>query len=243
MVVLMLHPHKSRYKTLEYIKKTSIFSSATVYTQMTPDECRKNDFRALWRWNVWHVSDDGPWPDERVDKQREEEESDGKRAEERKWQRKAGNGSTYMRREGLQGGDTLLWVRGFSFRKVGLQAWAGLIHRHGPTGPCGLPAFQGWGAGGVGVVWRAGDLIDIGCDLPPERGVLALQSVQLEETVSNILRAALSKASLVPCSQNLSNMTLLPLVQPNTRGTKTRWGKKHDVKLKKKKKKKEAAPW
>lgn len=157
-------------------------------------------------------------------------ESDGNRAEERKWQRKAGNGSTYMRWEGLQGGDTLLWVRGFSFRKVGLQAWAGLIHRHGPTGPCGLPAFQGWGAGGVGVVWRAGDLIDIGCDLPPERGVLALQSVQLEETVSNILRAALSKASLVPCSQphNLSNGILLPLVRPNTRGTN------HDGEKKKK---------
>lgn len=62
-----------------------------------------------------------------MDKQREEEveeeeESDGNRPEEKKWQRKAGNGSTYMRWEGLQGGDTLLWVRGFSFRKVGLQA-------------------------------------------------------------------------------------------------------------------------
>lgn len=112
-----------------------------------------------------------------------------------------GTGLTYMRWEGLQGGDTLLWVGSFPFREIGLQAWAGLIHRHGPTGPRRLPAFQGWGAGGVRVVWTAaGDLIDIGCDLPPERGVLALQRLQLEETVSNTLRGALSKASFVPCS-------------------------------------------
>lgn len=111
-----------------------------------------------------------------------------------------GTGLTYMRWEGLQGGDTFLWVGGFPFKEIGLQAWAGLIHRHGPTGPRRLPAFQGWGAGRVRVVWTAGDLIDIGCDLPPERGVLALQRLQLEETVSNTLRGALSKASFVPCS-------------------------------------------
>lgn len=110
-----------------------------------------------------------------------------------------GTGLTYMRWEGLQGGDTLLWVGSFPFREIGLQAWAGLIHRHGPTGPRRLPAFQGWGAGGVRVVWTAGDLIDIGWDLPPERGVLALQRLQLEETVSNTLRGALGKASFFPC--------------------------------------------
>lgn len=110
-------------------------------------------------------------------------------------------GLTYMRWEGLQGcGDTLLWVGSFPFREIGLQARAGLIHRHGPTGPRRLPAFQGRGAGGVGVVWTAGDLIHIGGGLPPERGVLALQRVQLEETVSDTLRGALSKASFVPCS-------------------------------------------
>lgn len=114
-----------------------------------------------------------------------------------------GTGLTYMRWEGLQGGDTLFWVGSFPFREIGLQAWAGLIHRHGPTGPRRLPAFQGWGAGGVGVVWTAGDLIDIGWDVPPERGVLALQRLQLEETVSNTLRGALSKASCVPCSDPL----------------------------------------
>lgn len=115
-----------------------------------------------------------------------------------------GTGLTYMRWVGLQGGDTLLWVGSFPFREIGLQAWAGLIHRHGPTGPRRLPAFQGWGAGGVRVVWTAaGDLIDIGCDLPPERGVLALQRLQLEETVSNTLRGAFSKASFVPCADPL----------------------------------------
>lgn len=128
-------------------------------------------------------------------------ESHGNRAVERRGNGKGeqGTGLTYMRREGLQGGDTLLWVGSFPFREIGLQAWAGLIHRHGPTGPRRLPAFQGWGTGGVRVVWTAGDLIDIGCDLPPERGVLALQRLQLEETVSNTLRGALSKASFVPC--------------------------------------------
>lgn len=50
------------------------------------------------------------------------------------------------------------------------------------------------------MVSTAGGLIDIGCDLPPERGVLDLQRLQLEETVSNTLRGALSKASFVPCS-------------------------------------------
>lgn len=50
---------------------------------------------------------------------------------------------TYMRREGLQGGDALLRVGALPFGEVGLQARAGLIHRHGPTGPRGLPAFQG----------------------------------------------------------------------------------------------------
>lgn len=106
---------------------------------------------------------------------------------------------TYMRWEGLQGGDTLLRVGRFPFREIGLQARAGLIHWHGPTGQSGLPAFQGRGTGRVWVVWTAGDLIDIGWDLPPERGVLALQRLQLEETVSNTLRGALSKASVVPC--------------------------------------------
>lgn len=128
----------------------------------------------------------------------------GKVVETRQWRGNGkgeqGTGLTYMRWEGLQGGDTLLWVGSFPFREIGLQARAGLIHRHGPTGPRRLPAFQGWGAGGVGVVWTAGDLIDIGCDLPPERGVLALQRLQLEETVSNTLRGAVSKASFVPCS-------------------------------------------
>lgn len=110
-----------------------------------------------------------------------------------------GTGLTYMRWEGLQGGDTLLWVGTFSFMEIGLQARAGLIHRHGPTGSRRLPAFQGWGAGGLRVVWTAGDLINIGCDLPPERGVLTLQRLQLEEMVSNTLRRALSKAGCVPC--------------------------------------------
>lgn len=118
-----------------------------------------------------------------------------------------GKGLTYMRWEGLQGGDTLLWVGSFPFREIGLQARAGLIHRHGPTGPRRLPAFQGWGAGGVRVVWTAGDLIDIGWDLPPERGVLALQRLQLEETVSNTLRGALSKAKLFPPVQICSIFT------------------------------------
>lgn len=158
-----------------------------------------NGFREPSRWNGWHVSDDVPWTEERVNKQRKRRKGMEEGQRKGNGKGKLGTGLTYMRWEGLQGGDTLLRVRGFPFRKEGLQARAGLIHRHGPTGPRGRPAFQGWGTGGVGVVWRAGDLIDIGCDLPPERGVLALQSVQLEETVSNILRAALSKASLVPC--------------------------------------------
>ena len=118
---------------------------------------------------------------------------------------------TYMRWEGLQGGDTLLRVGSFPFREIGLQAWAGLIHRHGPTGPCRLPAFQGWGTGRVRVVWTAGDLIDIGCDLPPERRVVALQRLKLEETVSNTLRGAFSKASFVPCPDPFSISLSLPL--------------------------------
>lgn len=109
-----------------------------------------------------------------------------------------GTGLTYMRRVGLQGGDTLLWVGTVPFGEIGLQAWAGLIHRHGPTGLRGLPAFRGRGAGGVGVVWTARGLIDIGGDVPPERGVLGLQRLQLEETVGNTPRGALSKASCVP---------------------------------------------
>lgn len=128
-----------------------------------------------------------------------------------------GTGLTYMRWEGLQGGDTLLWVGSFPFREIGLQAWAGLIHRHGPTGPRRLPAFQGWGAGGVRVVWTAGDLIDIGCDLPPERGVLALQRLQLEETVSNT-RGALSKSklcSLFWSTLSLQHNTFIPLFSQN----------------------------
>lgn len=72
-------------------------------------------------------------------------ESHGNRAVERRGNGKGeqGTGLTYMRREGLQGGDTLLWVGSFPFREIGLQARAGLIHRHGPTGPRRLPAFQG----------------------------------------------------------------------------------------------------
>lgn len=114
-----------------------------------------------------------------------------------------GTGLTYMRWEGLQGRDTLFWVGSFPFGEIGLQAWAGLIHRHGPTGPRRLPAFQGWGAGGVRVVCTAGDLIDIGSDLPLEGRVLALQRLQLEETVSNTLRGALSKARRVAGSDLL----------------------------------------
>lgn len=87
---------------------------------------------------------------------------------------KQGTGLTYMRWEGLQGGGTLFWVGSFSFREIGLQARARLIHRHGPTGPRRLPAFHGRGAGGVRVVCTAGDLIDIGSDLPLEGRVLAL---------------------------------------------------------------------
>lgn len=74
---------------------------------------------------------------------KEEEERDGKGHRKGNGKGKLGTGLTYMRWEGLQGGDTLLLVRGFPFRKEGLQARAGLIHRHGPTGPRGLPAFQG----------------------------------------------------------------------------------------------------
>lgn len=124
-----------------------------------------------------------------------------------------GTGLTYMRWEGLQGGVTLLWVGSFPFREIRLQAWAGLIHRHGPTGPRRLPAFQGRGAGGVRVVWPAGDLIDIGSDLPLEGCVLALQRLQLEETVSNTLRGALSKASRVPWSDvlELTELKMLPI--------------------------------
>lgn len=36
--------------------------------------------------------------------------------------REQGTGLTYMRWEGLQGGDTLLWVVSFPFREIGLQA-------------------------------------------------------------------------------------------------------------------------
>lgn len=36
--------------------------------------------------------------------------------------KKQGTGLTYMRWEGLQGGDTLLWVGSFPFREIGLQA-------------------------------------------------------------------------------------------------------------------------
>lgn len=105
----------------------------------------------------------------------------GKRALRGNCKGEQGTGLTYMRWERLQGGDTLFWVGSFSFWEIGLQAWAGLIHRHGPTSPRRLAAFQGWGVGGVRVVWTAGSLIDIGCDLPPERGVLNLQRLQLEE--------------------------------------------------------------
>lgn len=45
---------------------------------------------------------------------------------------------TYMRwEEGLQGGDTLLWVGGLPLGEVGLQARASFINRHGhgPAGP------------------------------------------------------------------------------------------------------------
>lgn len=110
-----------------------------------------------------------------------------------------------MRWEGLQGGDTLLWVVALSFREIGLQAWAGLIHRHGAAGPRRLSALQGRGAGGAG--GGAGGLIDIGWAVPPERDVLALQRLQLEETFSNKLRGAVGKASCVSCSDPLYSIT------------------------------------
>lgn len=103
-----------------------------------------------------------------------------------------------MWREGLQTGDALLGVRGLSLGEIGLQARARLIHRHGAAGARGRSALQGRGAAGVGVLGGAGDLIDTGCDLPPQRGVLALQRVQLEETVSNTLRSAFQPGSSEP---------------------------------------------
>lgn len=56
---------------------------------------------------------------------------------------------TYMRWEGLQGGNTLFRVRSVTFGEIGLQARASLIHRHGPTGPSRLSVFQGRGTGRV----------------------------------------------------------------------------------------------
>lgn len=121
----------------------------------------------------------------------------GCEAEGRKWQEESEQGTslTYMRWEGLQGGKSLLWERAFRFRVIGLEAWARLIHWHGPTGPRRLSPLQGRGAGGVGVVWGAGGVVSIGWGLPPERGVLALQRLKLEETVGNT-RRALSKSKL-----------------------------------------------
>lgn len=110
-------------------------------------------------------------------------------------ERKQGTGLTYMRWEGLQGGKSLLRERALPFWVIGLEAWARLIHWHGSTGPRRLSPLQGGGAAGVGVVWGAGALINIGWDLAPERGVLALQRLKLEETVSNT-RRALSKSKL-----------------------------------------------
>lgn len=46
-----------------------------------------------------------------------------------------GTGFTYMRWEGMQGGNSLFWVRTFPFREIRLQARAGLVHTHGPTCP------------------------------------------------------------------------------------------------------------
>lgn len=137
-------------------------------------------------------------------RQGEERIRDGRRGEQ-------GTGLTYMRREGLQGGKSLLWERAFPFRVIGLEAWARLIHWHGPTGPRRLSPLQSGGAAGVGVVWSAGAVINIGWDLPPERGVLALQRLKLEETVSNT-RCALSKSKLGCLSWPTSKHWIVGLV-------------------------------
>lgn len=108
-----------------------------------------------------------------------------------------GTGLTYMRWKGLQAGETLVWVQSFPFGNIGLQAWAGLIHWHRPTGPPRLPAFRGWGAGRVRVVCTARGLIGICWGLPPERGVLALQRLQLERDGQQYTKR--SKASFGPC--------------------------------------------
>lgn len=227
MVVLMLHHHKTQYKPSKYIRVTASTFGPTEKAALQCDNTYMQMMVLKYvsgRDEVWlavsethdivHL-DESFFEEVPSGKMREEGLLTGWRHEGKWWKQgrgeetakeKQGTGLTYMRWEGLQVGDSLLWVGIFPFREIGLQARAGLIHRHGPTGPRWLPAFQGWGAGGVGVVWTAGDLIDIGCDLPPERGVLALQRVQLEETVSNKLRRALSKASFVPRSGTFSSI-------------------------------------
>lgn len=61
--------------------------------------------------------------------------------------------------------------------------------------------------------------------------------MQLEETVSNILRAALSKASLVPCSQHRISQDR-PAVSSDLRGTHTFVGRKRGGEKKKNNQKK-----
>lgn len=91
----------------------------------------------------------------------------------------------------MQGGESLLRVRGLSLGEKGLQTRAGFIHRHGAAHPCRQVTFQGrgggrgGGTGGIGVVRAAGGLIGLlSGDLPPERAVLTLQRLQLKRNTS-----------------------------------------------------------
>lgn len=212
LVVLMLHQHKTQHKPQRVKKKTQTewqhrFQCTIKQPSKTP--VTQNDGVI---WNVcgqdemWLLRNpyvkkqknqlcSGEWgrktrkmAGREFGRQGEERIRNGRKVEQ-------GTGLTYMRREGLQGGKSLLWERTFPFRVIGLEAWARLIHWHGPTGPRRLSPLQGGGAGGVGVVWGAGAVINIGWALPPERGVLALQRLKLEETVSDT-RRALSKSKL-----------------------------------------------
>ena len=96
-------------------------------------------------------------------------------------------GLTYMRWEGSQGGERVLWVRTLPLGEVRFQGRASLVHRHWPAAaaatadPSRLPALGAQGGtrgGGVGVVGRG--LIDTDRALPPQRRVLALQRLQLK---------------------------------------------------------------